>query len=107
MGNVCGSTATPSAAGGPAEEPRKNAGRSAQPDVLPECVDGARTAAAAPAARRLQARPPAASSRSPRGPPAPRSVEHKMRKGVSVRDVYKVGKTIGTGGAHSCCPNAC
>lgn len=27
------------------------------------------------------------------------SVEHKMRKGVSVRDVYKVGKTIGTGGA--------
>lgn len=27
------------------------------------------------------------------------SVEHKMRKGVSVRDVYKIGKTIGTGGA--------
>lgn len=32
------------------------------------------------------------------------SVEHKMRKGVSVRDVYKVGKTIGTGGA--CFPAA-
>lgn len=27
-----------------------------------------------------------------------------MRKGVSVRDVYKIGKTIGTGGALLCAP---
>ncbi|EFN53546.1 hypothetical protein CHLNCDRAFT_136678 [Chlorella variabilis] len=26
------------------------------------------------------------------------NTEHKMRKGVSVREVYKIGKTIGTGG---------
>lgn len=33
--------------------------------------------------------------------PAPtddRSVGNKMRKGVNIRDVYKMGKTIGTGG---------
>lgn len=42
---------------------------------------------------------PSPPARPPLCGAALRSVEHKMRKGVSVRDVYRVGKTIGTGGA--------
>ncbi|PSC73989.1 CAMK CAMK1 kinase [Micractinium conductrix] len=50
---------------------------------------------------RPAAPPGAADGRSPghsAQPDAVPDVGHKMRKGVSVRDVYKVGKTLGTGG---------
>jgi serine/threonine protein kinase len=62
MGNLCSTTGgdAPSAPA-QAQAPPRQAGRSQQPETVP-------------------------------------NVEHKMRKGVSVRDVYKVGKTIGTGG---------